>query len=294
MSDELGIEFEHHLAQVGDVRLHYVLCGSGEPVVLLHGWPQTWWEWRRLAAELGDRYRLVIPDLRGLGGSSRPAGGYDKQTIADDVGGLLDQLGLGPVSVIGHDLGAAVAYRLAHSRRDSVERLMIIEMMIPGYGVEEEMGPRDENGIWHLAFHMARDMTEALVEGREEIYFGWFFRNFAYRREAITEADFAEYVRAYREPGALRAGFEYYRALFQDSRDNIESSARPLEMPVTVLGGEHCMGARPVEPMRSLASDVTGYVVPECGHYVPEERPELLAELVTDFMSGRESALPSV
>lgn len=287
-------EFEHGLAQVGKVRTHYVTIGSGEPIVLLHGWPQTWWEWRRLAAGLADRHRLIIPDLRGLGASSRPAEGYDKRTIAADVWGLLDQLGVGEVTVVGHDLGGAVAYQVAHQRREQIRALVVIEMMMPGFGVEEEFAQRDENGIWHLSFHLARDVTEALVSGRERLYFSWFFNNFSYDRAAITEADLDEYVRAYREPGALRAGFEYYRTLFQDGRDNRAASAEPLPMPALAVGGSHSMGARCADSLRGLAADVTGCVMPESGHYVPEEHPEELAGLITDFLAGRESALTSV
>ena len=269
------------------VRLRYADLGEGPAVVLLHGWPQTAHEWRHVAGALAGRgHRVVVPDLRGLGDSSRPATGYDKQTIAEDVWALLDQLGVATAAVVGHDLGGAVAYRVACTRPEAVTRLVVIEMMMPGFGVEEELAPQDEDGIWHLAFHLARDMTEALVEGREDIYLGWFFKNFAARPDAIDPVDVAEYVRAYRQPGALRAGFEYYRALFADGRANRASAERALTMPVLAVGGALSMGARVAGSVGHLATDVTAHVVDDCGHWVPEEQPEHLSALLGEFLAA--------
>jgi len=272
-------------AELPSLRMRYAVLGAGPPVVLLHGWPQTSYEWRHVAEALSADHLVVAPDLRGLGDSSRPATGYDKQTLAEDVWDLLDSLGIERAAIVGHDLGAAVGYRVACTRPQGVTHLVAIEMMMPGFGVEEEFAMRDENGIWHLSFHMARDIPEALVEGRERLYLSWFFRTFAHRAERIGETDLDEYVRCYQQPGALRAGFEYYRSLFQDGRDNRRSSAVPLTMPVLAIGGEHSMGARVADSMRGLAPGAVEQVVPACGHWVPEERPELLVRMLAAFLS---------
>jgi len=276
-------------ARLPALRMRYRLLGAGTPVVLLHGWPQTSHEWRHVATALSGDHLVIVPDLRGLGDSTRPATGYDKQTLAEDVWALLDGLGIENAAIVGHDLGAAVGYRVACTRPQSVSHLVSIEMMMPGFGVEEEFAMQDENGIWHLAFHMARDIPEALVEGRERLYLSWFFRTFAHRPERIGEADLDEYVRCYQQPGALRAGFEYYRTLFQDGRENRRSSAEPLTMPVLAVGGEHSMGARVADSIRALAPGAIGQVIPACGHWVPEEQPELLSRILAAFLAGSPS-----
>jgi pimeloyl-ACP methyl ester carboxylesterase len=276
---------DHHHADLGDVRLHYVTAGSGLPVVLLHGWPQSWYEWRHIIPALAERYYVIAPDLRGLGDSSRPTEGYDKRTVGGDIWRLAhDVLGIDAFYLVGHDWGGPTAYAVAAAHPAAVRKLAILDVTIPGDG-----RPNISQGgrRWHHAFHQTPDLPESLVTSREDIYLGWFYRNYGARPDAIAEADIAEYLRVYRQPGALRAGFNYYRAIPQDMADNAATAAAfKLPMPVLALGGDRSWGRgmEVVESLRALAVDVRGGMLDNCGHWMPEEQPaELLRWLLAFF-----------
>ncbi len=275
----------HHHAELGDVRLHYVTHGVGFPVVLLHGWPQTWFEWRHVMPRLAERYRVIAPDLRGLGDSSRPADGYDKKTVGNDIWRLVhDVLKIDAFHLVGHDWGGPTAYAVAAAHPDSVRTLTILDVTIPGDG-----SPNISDGgrRWHHGFHQTMDMPEALVAGREDIYLGWFYRNYGHRPDAIPDADIAEYLRCYRQPGALRAGFSYYRNIPRDVADNEAIVARfKLPMPVLALGGGDAWGRRMavVESLRRMATNVRGGVIDRCGHWMPEEQPDALLSHLLPFL----------
>lgn len=279
----------HHFADLGDVLIHYVTAGQGPPVVLLHGWPQTWWEWRHVIPALAARHTVIAPDLRGLGDSSRPLGGYDKKTIANDVWRLVSgQLGHKSFCLVGHDWGGPTAYALAAAHPEAVRRLVILDVVIPGSGGDFSEGGRR----WHHQFHMTPDLPEALTQGREEIYLSWFYRTFAYRPDAIGPEDLKEYLRTYTQPGAMRAGFAYYRAIPQDVADNEAVIARfKLPMPVLAMGGAvtyphgRGRGSDPEQSLRRIAVDVRGEVVEACGHFIPEEAPGHLANRLLGFFA---------
>ncbi len=276
---------DHHHADLGDVRLHYVTAGSGFPVVLLHGWPQSWYEWRLVMPALAERFRVIAPDLRGLGDSSRPLDGYDKQTVGNDIWRLVhDVLGIESFHLVGHDWGGPTAYAVAAVHPASVRRLVILDVTIPGDGSANiSQGGRR----WHHAFHQTLDLPEALITGREHVYFGWFYRNYGARPDAIPDADIAEYLRVYRQPGALRAGFAYYRAIPRDIADNAATAAGfQLPMPVLALGGDRSWGrgTEVVESLRRLAVNVEGGVIENCGHWMPEEQPEALLRHLLPFL----------
>jgi pimeloyl-ACP methyl ester carboxylesterase len=279
----IGRDVQHAYGDLGEVVLHYVTAGSGPPAVLLHGWPQTWYEWRRIIPRLSECYTVIAPDLRGLDDSSRPVSGYDKKTVADDVWRLVHgKLGHQQFFLVGHDWGGPTAYALAAAHPDAVRRLVIVDVVIPGDGGDFSQGGRR----WHHQFHMTPDLPEALTQGREDIYLGWFLRSFGYRPDAISDADIAEYLRTYHQPGAMRAGFAYYRALPQDAADNQEIIARfKLPMPVLAIGGAKSRGRgnEPEQSLRRVAADVRGLVIPDCGHFVPEEQPELLGNTLLAF-----------
>ena len=281
----MGSLLSHHHAQLDGVTLHYVVSGRGPVVVLLHGWPQTWYEWRLIIPALAERYTVVAPDLRGLGDSSRPETGYDKKTVANDVWQLVNgKLGHERFSVVGHDWGGPTAYALAADHPEAVARLAILDVVIPGDGGDISQGGRR----WHHHFHLTPDLPEALTEGRERLYLSWFYRTFGHRTGAISEVDIDEYLRTYTQPGAMRAGFAYYRALPQDVADNRANAARlKLPMPVLALGGSGGRGRahEPEESLRRLAVNVQGEVVPECGHWIPEEQPRYLAERLLRFFA---------
>jgi pimeloyl-ACP methyl ester carboxylesterase len=279
----------HRFADLGDVLIHYVIAGKGPAVVLLHGWPQTWWEWRHVIPALARNYTVIAPDMRGLGDSSRPIADYDKKTVAHDIWRLVtERLGHGSFFLVGHDWGGPTAYSLATAHPEAVRRLVILDVVIPGCGGDFSQGGRR----WHHQFHMTPDLPEALTQGREDIYLSWFYRTFAYRYDAIGPDDLKEYLRTYSQPGAMRAGFAYYRAIPQDIADNKATLDRfKLPMPVLAMGGGvsyphgRGRGSEPEQSLRRVAVDVRGEVVPECGHFIPEEAPNLLVDRLLAFFS---------
>ena len=276
--------FEHAYAELGDVRLHYVTAGQGPAVVLLHGWPQTWYMWREVMSGLAPRYRVIAPDLRGLGDSSRPADGYDKKTLAQDVWHLVhDVLREESLFVVGHDWGGPTAFALAAQHREAVRRVAIFDVPIPGDGTSVFF-----NNRWHHGFHWESDLPEELTVGREDVYLGFFYRNWGARPDAISEEAQQEYLRTYRQPGAMRAGFNFYRAMRQDVLDNEAFiAAGKLNMPVLCYGGTlgrgRGMGA--IESWRRVATDVRGGIAENCGHWIPEERPEWVVEQLLAFFA---------
>lgn len=277
------VEVSRHYADLGEVTLHYLEAGSGPPVVLLHGIPQTSHEWRHVIPRLAAHHRVIAPDLRGLGDSSRPRDGYDKATVAEDVWRLVSEhLGIDRFCVAGHDWGGPVAFALAAAHRDAVRRLAVLDVAIPGGGDFSQNGRR-----WHHAFFATRDLPEALAAGREELLLDWFYETYGARHDCIPDADRREYRRCYTRLGGMRALFEYYRALPADAAHNRAALERDgkLAIPVLALGGDSSFG-RGMEPLESLkvfADDVRGGLIPRCGHWVAEEAPEFVAAALLDF-----------
>ena len=269
----------HGSAYVNGVDLHYVRAGEGPPLLLLHGWPQTWYEWREVLGPLAQQYTVIAPDLRGMGDSGKPREGYDKRTVADDTRELVHELGFEEVAVVGHDWGMPTAYAYAARYRDEVQALAVMEAMLPGVREDDKLGM-----LWHVRFHQVRDLPERLVSGNEETYLKWFYREGAYDPSAIDREALQEYVRSYSAPGGLRGGFEYYRAYDEDAEHNKEHTQQALEMPVLALGGEASFGSMPVEDMEAVATDVDGEVVERAGHWIPEERPDYLVERLRGFL----------
>jgi len=195
-------------AKLSQVKLNYAEAGALDAPVLflLHGWPQTWCEWSMVIPALAEHYRVIAPDLRGLGDSSRPDTGYDTLRVATDIVELADHLGIERFRLAGHDIGAMAAYALAAHWRGRVEKLAILDIVLPGFTLDQmvRLGP-DGWGISHFVFH-ASPLAEVLTQGREEVYLSWFFRNMAYRADAIPPDHVAAYVRANQQPGAMRAG----------------------------------------------------------------------------------------
>ena len=272
-------------ADLGDGIVHYLAAGDGEPVVLLHGIPQTSYEWRHVIPHLVDEFRVIAPDLRGLGDSSRPATGYDKKTVAADVWRLVhDHLKIDNFFLVGHDWGGPTAFALACVHQDAVRRLAILDVAIPGDGTDFSQGGRR----WHHALFQTLDLPEALFQEREHLILNWLFENYGYLPNCIPEADRQEYLRTYRKPGAMRAMFNYYRALPQDAADNgafIAANGK-LRMPVLALGGSKSFGrgTQTIESLQRMAHDVRGGLIPDCGHWVTEEQPDFIAAELRKFL----------
>lgn len=276
-------------ADLDGTTLHYLDAGEGDAVVLVHGIPQTSYEWRHVMPRLAERYRVIAPDLRGLGDSSRPATGYDKKTLADDVWQLVrGHLGIERFCLVGHDWGGPVAFSLAARHPEAVRRLAILDVVIPGDGADFSQGGRR----WHHAFFRTLDLPEALCAGREDLVVRWLFDNYGHRPTCIPAEDQREYLRTYTTFGAFRAMLAFYRALPVDAEDNRAILARngKLRMPVLALGGEKSFGRgmECIESLRRVAEDVRGGVVKDCGHWIPEEQPEVLCDELLRFF-GKEA-----
>ena len=287
MERELGLNLElrHEWANLGDVRLHYVTGGEGPAVVLLHGWPQTWYMWRDVLPGLMQRYRVYAVDMRGLGDSSRPATGYDTRTVAQDIWRLMTEvLDERCFHVVAHDWGGPVAYALAALHRQSVMSMAIFDAPVPGDG-----SVLTAMGRWHFGFHAESDLPEALIEGREDIYLRHMFSKGGARPNAISEEAQREYIRAYSQPGAMRAGFNYYREMARNARDNKAFIAQgKLQMPILVYGGGNKLVGRAmyaVDSWQRVAANVRGGVAEGCGHWIPEERPAWVVERLMAFFT---------
>ena len=275
----------HHTAQVNGTRLHYVTAGEGPPVMLLHGWPQTWYEWRHVIDLLADQYQVVAPDLRGFGYSGKPSAGYDAATIAADLAALADHLGLRDVTVLGHDWGAVFGYVYAAKTPSQVRALGIVEMALPGVGVmEQAMAPQPQgNFLWHMGFQSVPDLPELLIAGKEKPYLRWFFEHFAYDPGAITAADLEVYVDAITQVGALRAGLAVYQDFFTTADQVAALAKTPLEIPVRAYGGEACLGGATLASVQAVAPGAEGGVIERCGHWAAEERPDVVASIARDL-----------
>jgi pimeloyl-ACP methyl ester carboxylesterase len=272
---------EGRTTTVGKLTLFHVEMGAGPIVVLLHGWPQTSWAWRKVMPLLSTRYRVIAIDTPGLGGSEPPTNGYDKRSLARDIHGLLESYGHDEINLVGHDLGAAIAYAYARQYPNAVRRLAVMDDPIPGLADWEAV--KGQWPRWHFAFNALPNLPEALVAGRELTYLGWFYNN-AFQKDAIGDQDARLYARAYARASALHAGFEYYRAFDQDAADNRADEGR-LDMPVLALGGDHSPWRTYLrDQLKDRASTIEGDVVPECGHFIPEEQPEWLARRLMRFI----------
>ncbi len=288
-------QFTHHKIYVGDVRLHYVRGGHGTPLILVHGWPSTWYEWRRVMPALAEHHDVIALDIRGLGDSSRPTGGYDKETAAADIAGLIRALGLDPVDMAGHDIGGQIAFAFARKYPEMLRRVAILDIALPG------LPEWEQSQLWHFAFQGQPDIAEWLVAGHEREYISYFFNNETYNPSAFTREDIDEYVRTYTQPGALRAGFDYYRAFKQDAMVNKAWADKggKLSMPVFWLGGLSSSNQLPSgqsEPagvgdllqrqLVGVATNLSGGQLTGCGHWMSTECPDVGSRKLLTFFGG--------
>ncbi len=276
-SDLVG--FSHRTASVDGVRLHYVIGGRGPMVVLLHGFPETWWTWRQVMPLLANLHTIIAPDLRGAGCSSTGPS-YDADTLARDVHELVRSLKQSRVTLVGHDTGGWVAYAYARQYRDEVTHLVLSGAAIPGFGLEKLLDFRHAGqGLPHLPFFIQPEVPEMLISGREPEYLARFISSPTMQRSGTV--DF--YARSYARPGRLTAAFDQYRALYTDAVDNRRGAGPPLAMPTLALSG---VGATQLslDSLRQVALNVSEVGIPGAGHYVQEERPSEFARALQTFL----------
>jgi haloacetate dehalogenase len=268
-------------------RIHYRRLGQGPGMVLLHGYPQTGHMWRKVMPALATRFTVVAPDLRGYGDSDKPPSGYDKRTMAADIADVIRALGLAPVVLVGHDRGARVAHRFALDHPALLTHLVLLDIA-PTYDVFERTDAQSARARWHWFFHQVRDLPEALTAGREDVYLRHCYAAWALNPAAIEEEAVAEYVRCFRLPGAMRAGFEDYRAgattdIEQDGADRDKKIKAPT-LVLWGLGGRATQAPDMLAVWRPRCERVEGYGVPDCGHFIPEEKPIAVIDAIMKFV----------
>jgi pimeloyl-ACP methyl ester carboxylesterase len=271
--------FTEKTAQIDGVRISYKAGGGGPVVVLLHGYAETSDMWNPLLPLLASSHTVIAPDLRGIGGSERAAGGYDKKTMARDVRELVRHLGHDkPVAVVGHDIGLMVAYAYAAQYPADVSRVVLMDAFLPGVGDWKSVWLLRD--LWH--FHFRGETALALVKGRERAYLEHFWNDFAAdRTKSVPEPDRRRYAAAYARDDGMRAGFDIFQAFEQDAKDFAGFSATRLKMPMLVLTGEKASGTGLIDQAKLVADDVRGVVVKGAGHWLMEEAPkQVIPELV--------------
>lgn len=266
----------------GDATIHVRVGGRGPAVILLHGYGETGDMWSPMAVDLMRDHTVIVPDLRGLGLSSKPKSGFDKKTQSADVVAVMDKLGITKADLVTHDIGNMVGFAFAMQHPDRVRRFVLIDAPVPGIGPWEEI--LKEPLLWHFRFG-GPDM-ERLVAGRERIYLDRFWNEFSADPKKFNELSRQHYARLYAMPGAMHSGFEQFHAFDQDAVDNraLLAERGKLKMPVLALGGEKSFGLKMAEVMRAGADDVTAGIIPNSGHWIMEENPGATVKLVRDFL----------
>ncbi|MGB7102073.1 MAG: alpha/beta hydrolase [Xanthobacteraceae bacterium] len=273
---------------VRDLRLNVVHGGQGPPVLLVPGWPQTWYAWRHVMTLLASRRSVIAVEPRGMGDSDKPSDGYDLATVARDLVSLPGALGnRGSFDLVGHDIGAWIAHAMAADFPTHIAHVALIDSMIPGVSPSPSaIEPAAiNNRVWHFGFNrLGAELNEALVSGNEDLFFSWQFRTKAAHPNAISDDDIAIYVKAYSTPDALRAGFDYYRAIETNVAQNARRMKTKLAMPVLLVAGEKGVGQAMIGGLTGIGANVTSQILPGVGHYVPDEAPQALVDCLSRFL----------
>lgn len=279
----------HHTVRANGIRQHYVEAGSGPPVILLHGFPLYWYQWRQLIPLLAPRFRVIAPDLRGYGATEKPPGGYDKRTMAADLRALMETLGIERAAIVGHDRGARVATRFAKDHADATASLTVIDN-IPTRVIFNTLDARRAKPQWFFIFNSVPALPEALIEGREAAWLRWFYNQWCYDPECISGETFLRYVRNYQAPGAVRGALDDYRAGPQDLEQDEADADRTIKAPTLVLWGEQSPVIVDLFDIRAIWRDMAEnprfVSIPRCGHLPPEEQPVEVARALLDFLSA--------
>ena len=263
-----------HRAEVNGLHLFYRRAGEGEPVVLLHGFPETSYGWRKVMPLLAQHHTIIAPDLRGCGASDRPEHGYDKRTVASDIRELMRKLAFDRIDLVGHDVGMMVGYAFACAYPETVRHLVLMEAALPGLGLEGLYDAVKYPRMYHLPlFEAPNGLAEALITGRERMFVEHFVRQQAYNQDGIEPEALDEYARCLAAPGALRGGLSYFRAHKVDADHNRENAKVRLSMPVMTVGGDASFGPALKGEVGPLVQRLHHVVIENCGHYLAEEQP---------------------
>ena len=276
--------FTHHFADVNRTRIHYVSGGAGPAVVLLHGWPFTWREWRGVMPALAKAgFAVIAPDLRGMGDSARPSEGYDKRTVADDIRQIVQGLEIHAVDLVATDIGTMVAASWALHHPTEIRRMVLAESLIPGFGLEELMNPAT-GGYWHFGFFAQVDVAAMLIDGKEAKYLGATCSRMS-PLNGITADDREELLRNYGNPDGMRAGFRHYAAMLDDGKANRAAFGEKLTMPVLVLNGERGIPQhQTLATVERVFATIEHDKVPTAGHAFAADSPDWTADRIIRFL----------
>ncbi len=269
--------------EIGSTRMCYYEEGHGDVILLLHGWPQTSYVWRKVMPELAKTNRVIAVDLPGLGDSEAIAS-YDTGSVAEIISRFISVMEIAKVHLVSHDVGSWVAVSFALNFEGQLQSLTVIDAAIPGFMSDAVFKPENAKKIWQFYFHAVADIPEFLVAGKEKEYFSWYFSNKSFIRSAISEEDLDVYVQAYAGKEKLGRGFEYYRAFNESAAHNIAVQRR-LQIPVLALGGQYALGEQIGNALKAV-SDPRVIVIKDCGHYVPEEQPEETVKHIRAAIGG--------
>jgi pimeloyl-ACP methyl ester carboxylesterase len=270
-----------HTVPIEGVKLHYLTAGHGPTLILLHGYTQTSRMWRPIIPPLAEKFTVIAPDLPGIGDSAIPKDGLDMKTAAIRIHALAKSLGIEKARVVGHDIGLMVAYAYAAQFPTETEKLVLMDAFLPGVAGWETA--YNHPGIWHFRFN--GPTPEALVRGRERIYFEHFWNNFAAdKKRSLSKADRAAYTAAYARPGRIRAGWAYFVSFGQAAKDFAQLSQMKLSMPALAIGGDKADGELLGQQMKIVASDAQVVVLKKTGHWVLEENPKGTTDALMNFL----------
>jgi pimeloyl-ACP methyl ester carboxylesterase len=292
LPDSFADTFTSRFVDIGDLRLHAVVGGEGPPLLLIHGWPETWYAWRMVMPTLAEDFEVIAVDQRGIGLSDKPREGYDVGTLASDLVALMDALGHEEFAVYGTDTGMPIAHALAADYPERVKRLVVSEAFLPGLAALPLFVPPTLNArLWHLMFNqLPGEVNEALVRGREDVFFGAEFAASAGTTKLPDEAVKYYVDTLAAEPESLRGSFEFYRAIPTSAAQNEERKNRRLTMPVLAMGGEESGGENAANAMKLVADDVQAVVLRGSGHWVAEQAPHELLAALTEFLAPYRAA----
>lgn len=274
-------QFQHHTCQVGDLTVHTVEEGHGPVVVLLAGWPQTWYAWRRVIPLLSSDHHVIALELKGQGETSLALDSdFSIEAVSAEVEAFLQERQIDTFTLVGHDVGAWVAYAYSILFPHRLTSTLLLDAALIGLAPTEAYMPRPGSRTWQFHFHAMDDMPELLTAGREADYLGWYFRTKSAVDGAMTPEAVKHYVAAYTRPGAMTAGFNYYRAVEKNRAFAEAHRQHRFNRPLVVYGGEHATGENFLRSLQACDPAVTGGMLPGCGHYLPEEAPDAVAELI--------------
>ena len=285
LPDGFADTFTSQLIDTGTVRLHAVIGGDGPPLLLVHGWPETWYAWRLVMPALARDFTVIAVDQRGIGLSDKPRDGYDTATLANDLVGLMDALGHDRFAIVGHDTGFAIAYAVAADHPDRVDRAALAE--IPGPPGSTPSPPLFvpaplNDRLWHIPFSRVETIPEQLVQGREDVFFGY---EFAIQGGGLPADVIAYYVALLSQPDVLTGSFGFYRAFDATVAQNQQRKEHRLTMPVLAIGGETSYADHVAEAMQTVADDVHGVTITGAGHWVAEEAPDQVLAALSSFLA---------